>query len=366
VTDRRAVWAAAASLVGTIGGTAFVAGIIARLPFVWIIGLIVIALSALGFTSLLSGWPMPSLAKSDPSPSAVFPEPDKELPTFMIPTWGSEEQEMHQLGPVSWLPGFGPRDPDVTLRAIVALPAVSARDYSGELATAVRGEARESWLIDLLDSATLTTWLKNPWTPSPWSAEPIWQVRGSGFADLTELVFAPSLDPKNVLPFLARCAVLTGWRPTADGTQKKALRFLVELQFDRGASVSHRGDLDSVSEVPKLSLDEIARDFVRLLSALDLSAEVANHLLPGADLSAGYFGLWLTVRGVMMEQVVELDGIDRVAGAISRSDAVATGLWRDPDGPVGESRGIVVANMLDELLESAGYRGVGRRFDWLR
>ena len=309
---------------------------------------------------------MPSLAKSDAPLSAASSESVGDLPAYMIPVFASEEQEMHQLGPFSWLAGIGPRDPDVTMRAIVALPAVSARDYGAQLATAVRGEAREAWLIDLLDAAEVTTWLRNLWGPRPWSAEPSWQVRGSGFADLTELVFAPSLDPTQVPPFLARCAVLTGWRPTASGDNMKALRFLVELHVDRGASGSRLADPGVEPDVEKLSLDEIAQDFVRLLSALDLSAAVADYLLPEADLSNGYFGLWLTVRGVMMEQVVDLSGISRLAGAVSRADAVATGSWKHPYGPVGETPGVVVANMLDELLEGAGYRGVSDRFDWLR
>jgi len=366
VTDRRAVWVAIATTFAAIGGTALVAGIIAHVPFVWIFGLFVLLASTLGFSSLLSGWPFPFLAKSDAPLAATPSESVEDLPAFLIPTYGSEEQEMHQLGPYNWLPGIGPRDPDVTMRAIVALPAVSARDYGAELATAVRGEAREAWLIDLLNAAELTTWLKNPWEPRPWSAEPTWQVRGSGFADLTELVFAPSLDSTQLPPFLARCAVLTGWRPTASGGKKKALRFLVELQVDLGASASRLADPGVEPEVEKLSLDEIAQDFVRLLSALDLSAAVTDYLLPEADLSNGYFGLWLTVRGVMMEQVIDLAGIARVAGAVSRADAVAIGSWRRPDGPVGESPGAVVAKMLDELLEGAGFRGVANRFDWLR
>jgi hypothetical protein len=366
VTDRRDVWVAVATTSAGIGGAALVAGIVAHLPFVWILGLIILLTSALGFSSLLSGWPLRSLAKSDAPLPAIQLESAEDLPAFLIPTYGSEEQEMHQLGPYNWLPGIGPRDPDVTLRAIVALPAVSARDYGAELATAVRGETREAWLIDMLDAAELTTWLKDPWEPRPWSAEPTWQVRGSGFADLTELVFAPSLDPTQVPPFRARCAVLTGWRPTASGGNKKALRFLVELQVDRGASASRLADPGVEPDVERLSLDEIARDFIRLLDALDLSAAVGDHLLPEVDLSNGYFGLWLTVRGVMMEQVIDLAGISRVSGAVSRADAVATGSWQRPAGPVGETPGVVVANMFDELLESAGYRGVSDRFDWLR
>jgi len=67
-----------------------------------------------------------------------------------------------------------------------------------------------------------------------------------------------------------------------------------------------------------------------------------------------------------MEEVIDLSGIARVAGAVSRADCVATGSWERPDGPVGDSPGAVVANMLDELLEGAGYRGVSGRFDWIR
>ena len=153
MTDRRTVWVAITTTTATAGVSAVIAGIVAHILLVWILGLIVLIASALGFTSLLRGWPMPSLAKSDPPLPAASSESVEDLPAFMIPTYGSEEQEMYQLGPYSWLPGFGPRDSDVTLRAIVALPAVSARDYGAQLATGVRGEARESWLIDLLDSA---------------------------------------------------------------------------------------------------------------------------------------------------------------------------------------------------------------------
>jgi hypothetical protein len=103
-----------------------------------------------------------------------------------------------------------------------------------------------------------------------------------------------------------------------------------------------------------------------LIDALDLSASVVDYLLPDEDLNAGYFGLWFTVRGVMLEDVVDLSGIARVAGAVGRGDAVATGSWVSPGGPVGEGRGGVVAKMFDDLLESAGYRGVSDRFDWLR
>jgi hypothetical protein len=366
VTDRPTVWLSASSAAAAIGGTALIAGIIARLPLVWVLGLIVLIVSVLGFTSLLNGWPIRSLAKSDASLSPPPPQPDEVIPDLMIPSYASEEQEMHQLGPYNWLPGIGPRDPDVTLRAIVALPAVSARDYGAELATAVRGEPRESWLIDLLNSSEITTWLKKPWEPRPWSAEPIWQIRGSGFADLTELVFAPSLESMQVLPFVARCAVLTGWRPTTSGVSTKALRFLIELQFDRGANASRLADPSAEAEVEKLSLDELAQDFVRLLDALDLSGQVGDYLLPQAELNNGYFGLWLSVRGVMMEQVVDLSGITRLPAAVSRADAVAIGSWQRPNGPVGETQGAVVANMLDELLEGAGYRGVANRFDWFR
>jgi hypothetical protein len=232
--------------------------------------------------------------------------------------------------------------------------------------TAVRGEARESWLIDLLDSAELTTWLKKPWEHGPWPTEPAWQVHGSGMADLAELVFASTLEPMQVPPFLARCAVLTGWRPTASGNKTKALRFLIELQFDRGAKAGRITDPSAEPDVAKLSLDEIAQDFVRLLDALDLSDQVGDYLLPQADLNDGYFGLWLSVRGVMMEQVVDLAGITRLTGAAGRADAVTIGSWQGPGGPVGETPGIVVANMIDELPEGAGYRGVADRFEWLR
>jgi hypothetical protein len=367
MSDRRTVWLSIASTAAAIGGGAFIAGIIAPAPIVWLPGLILLLVSALGFISLLRGWPVRSLSKSDLTLQPAISEPGEALPTFVIPSHGSEEQEMHQLGPYNWLPGLGPKEPEVTMRAVVALPAVSARDYSGDLATAVRGEAREGRLIDLLNSAEFTAWLRTPREPSPWQGEPTWQVRGSGFSELTELVYAPPLEPNQVLPFLVRCAVLTGWRPTPDGFQSKALRFMVEMQFNSStASQTQDGSLKAEMETAPLSLDDIAGNFTRLLDALDLSTAVADHLLPEVHLSAGYFGLWFTIRGLMLEQVVDLSGIARVAGAVGRGDALATGSWECPGGPVGEARGNVVANMFDDLLESAGYRGVTDRFDWLR
>ena len=128
MTDRRAVWVAVAATGAGVGGSALAAGIIARLPFVWIVGLIVLAAAVLGFTSLLIGWPMPSLSKPDAPLLATLSDSVEDFPAYMIPTYKSEEQEMRRLGPYRWLPGFGPRDPDLTLRAMLALPAVSASD----------------------------------------------------------------------------------------------------------------------------------------------------------------------------------------------------------------------------------------------
>lgn len=287
-------------------------------------------------------------------------------PAFMSPVFASSVQEMQQLGPYSWLSGYGPKIPDVTLRVVVALPAVSASVYSGELATAIRGETREEFLMDLLESSEFTKWLRTVSESAPKNPEPTWHVRGGSFAELTELVFAPTVASDQVWPFLARCAVLTGWRTSPDGVERKAIRFLVELQFNRWSLSQPRiNDTNEGLEVRLLTLEEIANDFIRLTESLSLSSIVAGKLIPGADISTGYFGAWFAVRG-MLEQVIDLSGINRLVDAVSISDATAFGSWLSINNPVNTTWGEVIADMLDRLLESAGYRGVAYRFDWLR
>lgn len=108
MTDRRAVWLAIATAPAGAGAGALIAGIVAHIPFVWIVGSSVLVASALGITSLLSGWPMASLARSDPPIPAVSSSQDDELPTFIIPTYASEEQEMWQLGALQLAPRYRP------------------------------------------------------------------------------------------------------------------------------------------------------------------------------------------------------------------------------------------------------------------
>lgn len=291
----------------------------------------------------------------------------EQLPAFMNPVFSSGVQEMQQLSPYSWLSGFGPKDPEVTLRVVLALPAVSASDYSGELATEIRGESRENFLIDLLESSETTKWLRRTRESTPGIAEPTWQVRGGSFAELTELVFAPSVGSNQIWPFLSRCAVLTGWRTSPEGVKRKAIRFLIELQLNRWSlSQPQVSDMNDRTEPKQLTLEEIAEDFMRLAESLSLAPVVAAHLIPGADVSAGYFGLWFTVRGHMLEQLVDLSGVNRLPDAVSISDAVTSGSWKSIEGPVDTTWGKVIADMLDHLLESAGYRGVANRFDWMR
>jgi hypothetical protein len=274
---------------------------------------------------------------------------------------------MNQLGPYSWLTGFAPRDPELTLRAVVALPAVSARDYSGDIATAVRGEARERWLCELLDASDFTRWLRCPWEPSPWRGEASWQVRGSGNPDLTEIVFTPDPESRDLELLVARCAVLTGWRSTSQGAKSRALRFLMEVQINRNfVPADEIGKQEMRSSSDRLTTEDIATYLRNVFAAVDLSVPVADHLLPASDLRSGYFGLWLTVRNVMMEDVVDLSSMNRVSGAFSRNDAVSTGSWSESEGPVGKSRGSVIADMFDHMLEGAGYRGIANCFDWLR
>src|SRR5665213_244794 len=228
-------------------------------------------------------------------------EKDDEIPVFMSPVFASSVQEMQQLGPHSWLTGFGPKDPEVTLRAVVALPAVSASAYSGELASAMTGDPRESFLIDLLESSEFTKWLRQSQPSMTGSPGPTWHIRGWSFAETTELVFAPSMNSTQVWPFLARCAVQTGWRAFTDDVKQKAIRFLVELQFNGWSSSQFQ--VNEVKEEPiakKLTLEEIAEDFIELAQSLSLSSVVAQHLIPEADVSKGYFGLWLTVRGLSL------------------------------------------------------------------
>jgi hypothetical protein len=182
---------------------------------------------------------------------------------------------------------------------------------------------------------------------------------------MTQLVFAPTVN--EIYPFQAFCAVLTGWRSTSEGAKSKALRFLIELEFNRRDPRLPQFDSPNLDlNAAILTLDEIALNFTRLASTLKISTTISNHLLSDTDLRTGYFGLWFAVRNHMLEQVVDLSEIDRLAGSVSRNDAVAIGKWQSPNSPFEKTWGQEIAKMLDDLLEGAGYRGVTDRFNFLR
>ena len=350
-----------------VSGTALIGGLVAHASSIWIPGLVVLIACLFGFSSLLFGLPFRSLARSESDrPTANTPE-SEVTPAVTQPVYLTEAQAMLQLGPNSWLSGYGPRDPDVTLRAVVAIPALWARDYSRGPATEERAEVRENWLIDVLNYDSLTTWLRKPFEPTPWRRPPSWHVRGSGNSDMTDLVFAPSVDSSQAWPFQGRCVVLTGWRISPAGEKSKALTFVVELQFNRWTSTNAViGGESADTKADSLSLYEVANDLLRLANSLDLSTAVCRRLLPDVNMTSGYFGLWFTVRGQMLERVVDLAGLSRVADPTSINEARATGSWESSGGPIGETWGTVIARMFDELLESAGYRGVQNQFNWLR
>jgi pyrimidine deaminase RibD-like protein len=297
-----------------------------------------------------------------------------DLPAFAIPTYSSSTQEMNRLGPSSWLGALGGDQPaEITLRTAIAVPSFPTARHGVEVATKIRGQDREEFLLRTMGSCAFTEWLSNLKSSWHWDGDARWEVHGSGQPDLTQLAFRPTWSRPSVrLPFIARLGVLTGWMVAADGESVPAIQVALDLMINllevdserRPSAIRHQTTPPPAPGA--LSLEEIASYLAELMDVVDLARDLGRELVPDAPLDRGYLGAWIDVSGVQLERVFKLSDLERVVGASGPAGYALTSDWPIPEADAPNSERAFVARMLDEMLEGGGYRGVRNRFDWLR
>lgn len=382
--DNSAAWLGLATVL-VLGGIALVvAGHLVEL----VIGVLLIAGGAVLLLLLLMRRPQEHVAGASLSEatdsvslSGVFGGPDlfddslAGLPDLPLPpSYDSPEAEMHQLAPTSWLISPDGDAPEVFLRSAAALPGITASRYYGEPATALRGEAREAFLIATLTEAHVTQWLRTlcrEWN-CPDHAE--WKPHGAGQPDLTELHFRPSGTRGE--PLLARFGVLTGWRVIGTRTVP-AIRCVLDvlmnismLNAERRLDANRSADARVRRTAPlpaALSPLELGDYLVALLEVVPLAQVIGKELLPAGDFSKGAAGLWISCSGIQLQNLVNLEGLRRVEGAYDSGSGARVSRWPFAKSTsVKQTDGAFVADFLDTVLERGGYRGVKELFDPLR
>jgi len=377
VNENRGVWLAIATTLVTGAFAILVAGVTSNTLPLLVVASVLFVIGLGLFAWLLRHTPeatgtLGSVERADYA-ATRFDNDLPEMPAYAIPAYASSAQEMYQIGPSSWLGPVGARQPaELTLRAAVALPAVNARTYGEEVATRIRGEPREHWLLRTVEESPITTWLEV--LSSAWhcNGDASWKIYGSGHPDLTQLVFEPTWDGHSQ-PLIARVSVLTGWRPQPDGQPIPAIRVatdlminLIELDSDR----QHDSVRHQTTDPPApgaLTLDELAGYLLELMVTAQLAQTFGANLIPSGVIDHGYLGLWIELSGVELHRVIDLRETERVIGASGSAGHIKISEWPIPEAKTqSEANGRFVATLLDEMLEQAGYRGVQHRFDWLR
>jgi hypothetical protein len=372
--EQRTVVTAIASTVAVLGGGLLVPGLVNGSVALLVSGSVLLLVALLMFTSLLWGWPVVVLSTQNRLPTGVSSNDADGLPDYPTAVFPTGMRQIYRLSPSSWLGQIGPDSPEISLRVAIELPGPPSARWSGDFATQMRGQQREEWLTEMLEAAPFTAWLRERRAEWPWdTADPKWDIRGSGNAELTELVFVPRWQGALKQPLLARCGVLTGWCAKTDGEFKPAIRFALDLHLmireldgdRRPSSIRHATTPPPAPAA--LSLDELASFLLQLISAPMLAGRAAERLLASVDHEHGEIGVWIALSGVELERVVNVSGLRRVADAIGIGEHSRVDSWPLPAAELPETpEGSFVAAFMDDLLERAGYRDVQSRFDWVR
>jgi pyrimidine deaminase RibD-like protein len=299
---------------------------------------------------------------------------EDEITTLPTVRYQSSAQEMLRLGPSSWLGALnGDQPAELTLRTAIALPAMTLSMYSGEVATQIRGQAREELLLRVVNSSPFTEWLHTLSNSWHWDNEAQWEIFGSGQPDMTQLVFRPRWNTASVRsPLVARLAVLTGWRTQTTGEQDPAIQVALDLMINlleldherRFGAIRHQTTPPPAPGA--LELEEVATYLAHLTDVVDLAQVFGSELIPQARLNSGYLGAWIDVSGIQLDRVLKLNDLPKVEGALGLPGYALTTEWPIRSSNDSQSERSFIAQLLDEMLEIGGYRGVQNLFDWLR
>lgn len=377
------IWLTLIGLIGSIGTALLATGLSLRNSGLFWLGCALLGLAVLGIVTLLLGRRAVGATETDVTPTPGLGEAPwavegaiQGLPQYPIPVWTTSRDEMTQLSPYNWLLWPDREAPELDLRGAVALPAVNRSMYRHpEVATSIQGEDREEFVLDTLERATLTQWLRGLSESWHCAADASWTVQGNSNPEFTELRLRP-MSAALEQPLMARCALLTGWRTVGPDERVLAMRFAIDVMFnltqldgDRNPATNtsdHAGPVGVEPARAALSLDELAQYQVQLVSALALGEELGSALMPGGDFATGYVGSWISPNRVPFQRSVNLSGLRRLPDSYGPGTHTSIGNWPLPAGDGFSAIGNFVADGLDALLERAGYRGVQDRFTWLR
>lgn len=225
----------------------------------------------------------------------------------------------------------------------------------------LRGEERELKVKEALEQSAVTQWLRGMKHTWHWTDEPTWQVTGDGSVESTPLTWQPSFVGDEAL-VLAEFRVSTGWHRDADHTP--GLQLWLDLMFNISGldSAYQLRPADSSNDGPssalKLSLDELGELLVSMLGAVQLAADLATVLLPTCP-DRGVVGLWLHLNGIQLSQAVDLSALTLLPNSPGNAFFQKGAHVPLPEVGDGTPEGSLVAQMLDEAIYRAGYRGLG-------
>jgi hypothetical protein len=220
-----------------------------------------------------------------------------------------ETLAIDQLRPMGWASGA---QAEMVIRVAVALPSVvSVPSNASETVSLPIGQ-HEQHLLSVLDSSSITQWLRTKKEVWHWD-DAQWATTGLGGWSFTECVFIPSY-PQDAVPFSARCVVQTGVCSTA---AEEGLQPAVQLAFDLSFNVleldgDRRPSRTRHATTPPpapgaLTVDELADALHASLRLTEVATAIGTSLV-GPHSATGEVGMWLNLRSVSAERVVDLSG----------------------------------------------------------
>jgi type II secretory pathway predicted ATPase ExeA len=267
-----------------------------------------------------------------------------------------------QLHPARWLPPRSSQAADLAVRVAVALPRAVAVGNEDEANR--RLEEREAVVAAALDTSSITEWLRQQQSVWHWQSGD-WNPTGAGGGGLLESVFVPDYSTGRT-PLTARFGVLIG---SADPNgSRPAVQAVLDiyydlLELDRGR---RPGDIRHETTPPPapaaLSLDELV-DLLEVAFTLPELARVVAQELSAAGADEGELGLWVTTRGITIDRVLKLDGLERRLGGTDRSEWSYRMPWLLRESIWGEDeyrrRAI---GFIRKMVEASGYRDTDTAF----
>jgi Fic family protein len=282
---------------------------------------------------------------------------------------------IYRLGPGSWLIPPG-EQAEITFRLAVAMP--TALPYGGggstQLVTRLRGQRREEFLIDLLETSPVTKWLRSLQSIWHWDEEVVWVPAGVGSPEFTELWFAPfGLDSRQPA-FMARCGFATGVVDDDNVTATPSIQAAVDIMVNiRQLGVDRRpiGDGDASVQTPApgaLSLAEVADTLGHLFGFVAIAASAAESLLPQPQPETARVATWISVTGGIAEQAIDLKRFRRIPRSTGLSQAAGAFQFDLSAGVNLQESQIreLVADILYEGLERGGYRDIDEAIEKLK